>query len=321
MVESTNHNDYYYVKQSKDSDVFISPYDDHIVEFTEETMNKLSPMINKLAEKAIQEASEIRSNYYIVNIVTGECPLCLDYIWNRSLRDADWQLSIHTLSNYGVPSKPSAKPRKRNPLQRIYKYQYNFDEFNELESLEDELNIDQMKETCSFCDKILPDPMSDQMKLALDRISSESDWMNFCFIHFAELSELSIISSGIANKYPIINFDELPHHINRFKDDLTEIINVYQKVGHKKAAAPMMLINRFQSLRSGYYRTKGTLLIANTLIDLFITTNILTPINSCSLQTDNYIQEVLVPETAMSKDVSRNSKKCRNTKFLYAVIN
>ncbi|CAB4469231.1 unnamed protein product [Rhizophagus irregularis] len=83
----------------------------------------------------------------------------------------------------------------------------------------------------------------------------------------------------------------------------------------------MMLINRFQSLRSGYYRTKGTLLIANTLIDLFITTNILTPINSCSLQTDNYIQEVLVPETAMSKDVSRNSKKCRNTKFLYAVIN
>ncbi|CAB4469236.1 unnamed protein product [Rhizophagus irregularis] len=87
MVESTNHNDYYYVKQSKDSDVFISPYDDHIVEFTEETMNKLSPMINKLAEKAIQEASEIRSNYYIVNIVTGECPLCLDYIWNRSLRD------------------------------------------------------------------------------------------------------------------------------------------------------------------------------------------------------------------------------------------
>lgn len=86
MVESTNHNDYYYVKQSEDSDVFISAYDDQIVEFTKETINKLSPMINKLAEKAIQEAGGMRSNYYIVNIVTGECPLCLDYIWNGPLR-------------------------------------------------------------------------------------------------------------------------------------------------------------------------------------------------------------------------------------------
>lgn len=56
MVESTNHNDYYYVKRLKDFDVFISPYDDQIVEFT---MNKLFLMINKLAEKAIQEASDI----------------------------------------------------------------------------------------------------------------------------------------------------------------------------------------------------------------------------------------------------------------------
>ncbi|CAG8468441.1 9491_t:CDS:2 [Rhizophagus irregularis] len=53
----------------QDSDVFISPYNDQIVEFTEETMNKLSPMINKLVEKAIQEAGGIQPNYYIVNIV------------------------------------------------------------------------------------------------------------------------------------------------------------------------------------------------------------------------------------------------------------
>ncbi|PKK72535.1 hypothetical protein RhiirC2_848343 [Rhizophagus irregularis] len=54
----------------QDSDVFISPYNDQIVEFTEETMNKLSPIINKLVEKAIQEAGGIQPNYYIVNIVT-----------------------------------------------------------------------------------------------------------------------------------------------------------------------------------------------------------------------------------------------------------
>lgn len=86
MVKTTNHNDYYYVKQSEDSNIFISPYDDQIVEFNKETINKLSPMINKLAEKAIQEAGKIQSNYYIVNIITGECPLCLDYIWNGPLR-------------------------------------------------------------------------------------------------------------------------------------------------------------------------------------------------------------------------------------------
>ena len=80
MVESTKHNDYYYVKQSMDSNIFISPYDNQIVEFNEETINRLNSMINKLAEKSIQEAGKIRSNYYIVNIKTGECPLCLDYI-------------------------------------------------------------------------------------------------------------------------------------------------------------------------------------------------------------------------------------------------
>jgi len=88
MIESSSHNNhYYYVKKSKDSSIFISSYDDQIVEFSEETMNKLSPMINKLAEKSIQEAGGIQSNYYIVNIITGECPLCLDYIWNGPLRD------------------------------------------------------------------------------------------------------------------------------------------------------------------------------------------------------------------------------------------
>ncbi len=53
MIESTNHSNYYYVKQSKNSNIFISSYDDQIVEFSEEIMNKLSPMINKLAEKTI----------------------------------------------------------------------------------------------------------------------------------------------------------------------------------------------------------------------------------------------------------------------------
>ncbi|CAG8736943.1 12029_t:CDS:2, partial [Rhizophagus irregularis] len=359
MVESTNHNDYYYVKQSKNSDIFISPYDDQIVEFTEETMKNLFPMINKLAENAIQEAGGVRPNYYIVNIITGECPLCLDYIWNGSLHDVckhvhaariynDYlksqnhdefienitckfvtyfknkqrvlpssnDLNHHASSNYGVPSKPPAKPRKRNPLQM---------QLSNIPSnpLSNDSNLPLMKETCPFCDEILPDLMSDKMKLALDRINNkqESDRIDFCHTHFAELS---IVPSGIANKYPLnINFDELPHRIHRFKDDLTEIINgnaysyylnlakqVYQEVGHRKAATPMMLMSRFESLRPGYYGSKGAVLIANTLIDLFINTRILTAVKSYPLQSINYIQEVLVPETAMRlifEDIGGNS--------------
>ena len=52
---------------------------------------------------------------------------------------------------------------------------------------------------------------------------SESDWIEFCYIH---LAELSIIPNGLANNYPlIISFDKLPDRIYKFKDDLIKIIN------------------------------------------------------------------------------------------------
>ena len=93
---------------------------------------------------------------------------------------------------------------------------------------------------------------------------SEQDRIDFCYIH---LAESSIIPSGIANNYPfVINFDELPGRIHRFKDDLLGIINgttysyylnlvkqIYNNVGHKRAATPMMVMNRFQSLRVSYF--------------------------------------------------------------------
>ncbi|PKY57777.1 hypothetical protein RhiirA4_479108 [Rhizophagus irregularis] len=157
--------------------------------------------------------------------------------------------------------------------------------------------------TCPFCNEILPDLISDQMKLALDRINnkqgkiSELDWMDFCFIYF---TELSIIPNNITNKYFfIINFNELSHHINRFKDDLTEIIN-----GNTYSYYFSF------TKQPGYYGTKGVLLIANILIDLFITTNILTPVNSYPLQIANYIQKVFIPKIAMRlifEDIGDNS--------------
>ena len=57
IVESANHNYFYYVK--RDSDMFalpcddhdsILPYDNQIVEFNQEIIDKLNPMMNKLAK-------------------------------------------------------------------------------------------------------------------------------------------------------------------------------------------------------------------------------------------------------------------------------
>src|SRR4051794_29901267 len=93
---------------------------------------------------------------------------------------------------------------------------------------------------------------------------TESDRIDFCYIHFAEQS---IIPDGIKNNYPfVINFDELPDRIGKFKDDLVKIINgttssyyldfakqLYHNIGHKKSATPMTLINRFQILRVRYF--------------------------------------------------------------------
>lgn len=79
--------------------------------------------------------------------------------------------------------------------------------------------------------------------------------------------QLSIIPSGLAKNYPlVINFDRLPERIYKLKDNLIGIINgtvnsyyldlakqSYYNIGHKKAATPMMLINRFQNLRVSYF--------------------------------------------------------------------
>jgi len=91
-----------------------------------------------------------------------------------------------------------------------------------------------------------------------------TDQFDFCYIH---LAEQSIIPNGIKKNYPlVINFDELSGRIGKFKDDLIKIINgttnsyyldfakqLYNNIGHKKAAMPMMLMNRFETLRVSYF--------------------------------------------------------------------
>ena len=78
---------------------------------------------------------------------------------------------------------------------------------------------------------------------------------------------MSIVPSGLVKNYPlVINFNQLPERIYKLKGNLTGIINgttnsyyldlakqSYHNIGYKKAATPMMLINRFQNLRGSYF--------------------------------------------------------------------
>ncbi|RIA97780.1 hypothetical protein C1645_813655 [Glomus cerebriforme] len=285
--------------------------------------------VQSVEQKVIQEAGGIQSNYYIVNIITEESHIYSDYLksqnYNEFVKDIMCKLVQYFKNKQCVLPSFSKNlliyngsiQKAYQEIIRLYNLQeniqlsttdfsnakfillslkkarftkFNFAEFesaDELESIIDNNdNNYEMNEICPFCDKILSNPMSNQIKLALDKINN--------------------------------------NHIYKFKDIFTEIINdtayiiiitlqynyIIILLGYKKAVTPMMLIGRFQTFRPGYYGIKGAILITNILIDLFLTFNILTPINSFPLTPQNYIQEILVPETVtrlILKDISNSS--------------
>ncbi|GBC05490.1 hypothetical protein RclHR1_06250012 [Rhizophagus clarus] len=186
----------------------------------------------------------------------------------------------------------------------------NFLTLEELELIDLDC-VDKTKDHCPFCETILPNLMSDRLRLAFE--SSKKGKLppiEFCYIHNAELT---IIPDGLEKNYPLdINFDELPDRIRNFKDNLEEIIEgtvrsyyrnfairYYKKNGSRKSATSMGLYGRFKELRPGYYGTKGNLIISDVLIKLFLNTGILTLAKTYPLEPMNYLTDVLVPETAM----------------------
>ena len=88
----------------------------------------------------------------------------------------------------------------------------------------------------------------------------ETDRSEFCFMHYAETH---IVPLGIKAGYPSnINFEDIPSRIMNIKDDLQDIINgkleswfwnlalnVYSKIGSRKATTPMILMGRSEELR------------------------------------------------------------------------
>ncbi|GES91563.1 hypothetical protein GLOIN_2v1584672 [Rhizophagus clarus] len=195
--------------------------------------------------------------------------------------------------------------------------EYNFNEieieFLTLEELEliDLDHVDKTKDHCPFCEMILPNLMSDRLRIAFENSKKgKLAPMEFCYTHYAELL---VVPDGVVKNYPLnINFDELPNRIRNFKDNLEEIIEgtarsyyrnlamrYYKKHGPRKSATSMGLYGRFKELRPGYYGTKGNLMISDVLIKLFLNTGILTHAKTYPLKPMNYLSDVLVPETAM----------------------
>ncbi|RHZ89430.1 hypothetical protein Glove_14g62 [Diversispora epigaea] len=83
LVEQSNDLNYYYIKKYHQSEIIID-YNEEPIELEKDNIDYLKPMIEQLAKNC---NVELRDGYYITNIVTGECPLCLDYIWNGPFHD------------------------------------------------------------------------------------------------------------------------------------------------------------------------------------------------------------------------------------------
>ena len=83
-VENSNHSDYYFIKKNRNSSAEYQILNEEPVHMYEDHFRRLQPMMKRLS--ATFEI-EPREGYYPTNIVTGECPFCLDYTWNGPFRD------------------------------------------------------------------------------------------------------------------------------------------------------------------------------------------------------------------------------------------
>ncbi|RHZ70466.1 hypothetical protein Glove_271g105 [Diversispora epigaea] len=113
------------IEQQNESPKITSEMNRQTVELEKDNIDYLKPMTEQLAKNC---NVELRDGYYITNIVTGECPLCLDCIWNGPFHDVyEAYEEIICLFNIEDPFGPielsqrksintgsSAKPRKQS---------------------------------------------------------------------------------------------------------------------------------------------------------------------------------------------------------------
>ncbi|PKK64072.1 hypothetical protein RhiirC2_716525 [Rhizophagus irregularis] len=86
LVEPSNNANYFYIRKSDNSQILESPFNGKFVELDSEAINNLKPLFNKLEKKHFDNVMH-REGFYLANILTGECMLCYDFIWNGPFRD------------------------------------------------------------------------------------------------------------------------------------------------------------------------------------------------------------------------------------------
>ncbi|CAG8474232.1 4807_t:CDS:2 [Funneliformis caledonium] len=187
---------------------------------------------------------------------------------------------------------------------------------------------------CPFCNEAIPLPLPERIRAYLikinpsarDKLSDQTqnispssflqrslniiDQFEFCRLHDAESH---IVPEGLKKNYPIkIDFERLPKRVKNLVPELMLIIKgkrkslyrdvalcAYQEFGRARARKPTILMGRFQKFQPGYYGSKGASIIFSSLVSLFMDTNILTMDMTKPQEPLEYLNQVLVPETAI----------------------
>ncbi|KAF9575499.1 hypothetical protein EC968_002760 [Mortierella alpina] len=132
----------------------------------------------------------------------------------------------------------------------------------------------------------------------------------FCRIHDAEAL---VVPMGLREEYPMhIDFSKLDERVAKIEADLRGIIERsvrspylekalqnYERMGTLGARRPHVVLANVDQTLPGYYGSKGSAEMFRILAAMFIESNFLTAERAHPQKPVEYVQQVLIPETAM----------------------
>ncbi|CAG8436742.1 10745_t:CDS:2 [Funneliformis mosseae] len=121
---------------------------------------------------------------------------------------------------------------------------------------------------CPFCNEAIPLPLPERIRAYLIKINPSAR-------------------------------DKLSDQTQNISPSSDVALCAYQEFGRARARKPTILMGRFQKFQPGYYGSKGASIIFSSLVSLFMDTNILTMDMTKPQEPLEYLNQVLVPETAI----------------------
>ncbi|KAI8889041.1 hypothetical protein K501DRAFT_282465 [Backusella circina FSU 941] len=143
----------------------------------------------------------------------------------------------------------------------------------------------------------------------IQRPISSEEKSDFCRLHRIEI----LIKPQAETKgYPTqIRFAQLHHRIQTLIPELESVVRgkthsdyrdialkAYEELGTNKARSSIAVMSRFEDLLPGYYGPRGASIISDVLTDAFLASDILTIKLAAPQRPHEYVQQVLIPETA-----------------------